>query len=121
MAPHESQSRPQPVSRSRTTMWIDVAEAELPEGARRLIRREGHEIAVFRIDGAVYAIDDSCPHAGGSLVLGALDGTVVTCRAHGLRFDVRTGCQPGLTGLRTRSYPVRVRDGRLEIDIGPSA
>lgn len=101
-------------------MWIDAAEAELPEGARRLIRREGHEIAVFRIDGAVYAIEDSCPHAGGSLVLGQLDGTIVTCRAHGLRFDVRTGCHAGSTGLKARSYPVRVREGRVEIDIGPS-
>ena len=102
-------------------MWIDVAEAELPEGARRLIHREGHEIALFRIEGVMYAIEDSCPHAGGSLVLGALDGTIMTCRAHGLRFDVRTGCHAGSTGLRARSYPLRVRDDRVEIDIGPSA
>jgi 3-phenylpropionate/trans-cinnamate dioxygenase ferredoxin subunit len=102
-------------------MWIDVAEAELPEGARRLIHREGHEIALFCIQRVMYAIEDSCPHAGGSLVLGALDGTIVTCRVHGLRFDVRTGCHAGSTGLRARSYPLRVRDGRVEIDIGPSA
>jgi len=102
-------------------MWIDAAEAELPEGARRLVCRDGHEIAVFRIDGAVYAIEDSCPHAGGSLVLGQLDGTIVTCRVHGLRFDVRTGCHAGTGGLKARSYPVRMRDGRVEIDLGTSA
>lgn len=100
-------------------MWIDAAEADLPDGSRRLVRRDGHEVALLRIDGTYYAIEDSCPHAGGSLVLGPLDGTTVTCRAHGLRFDVRTGCQPGDIGLRTGTYPVRVRDGRVEIDIAP--
>lgn len=103
-------------------MWIDAAEADLPEGARRLVRREGHEIALFRIAGTYYAIADGCPHAGGSLVLGKLDGTIVTCRAHGLRFDVRSGCQAGSSsGLKTRSYPVRVHDGRLEIELEPTA
>jgi 3-phenylpropionate/trans-cinnamate dioxygenase ferredoxin subunit len=102
--------------------WFDVArEDEFPEGARRLVRSAGREIALFHLKGRYYAIEDSCPHAGGSLVLGKLDGTLVTCRAHGLRFDLATGCMPVSTGLRARTFPVRLHEGRIQIDLTPPA
>lgn len=101
--------------------WIDAAGADqLPEGGRCLLRRAGCEIALFKVRGGLYAIDDSCPHAGGSLVLGQIDGTTVTCRAHGLRFELGSGCMRGGAGLRVRSYPVRLQQGRIEIDIAPT-
>jgi 3-phenylpropionate/trans-cinnamate dioxygenase ferredoxin component len=101
-------------------MWIDAAAAdELLDGSRRLVRTEGHEIALFRVQGRCYAIADSCPHAGSSLAFGKLDGTIVTCRGHGLRFNLATGCMPGSAGLRARTYPVRVHEGRIQIDLAP--
>lgn len=45
----------------------------LPEGRGRRLCKAGLDLAVFRIGGAVYAIDDSCPHAGGSLSNGRAD------------------------------------------------
>ena len=102
--------------------WTDVVAAEyMPEGGRRLMRREGRSIALFHVKGAHYAIDDSCPHAGGSLVLGRLDGATVSCPAHGLRFDLATGCQSGVAGLRTQAFPVWLNAGRVEIDLAPAA
>jgi 3-phenylpropionate/trans-cinnamate dioxygenase ferredoxin subunit len=101
--------------------WVDAAGIEqLPEGGRRLLRPAGREIALFNVQGCLYAIDDSCPHAGGSLVIGPLDGTTVTCRAHGLRFDLASGCMRGGAGLRLRSYPVRIEQGRIEVDLAPA-
>ncbi len=100
--------------------WIDAAAVEqLPEGGRWLLRRAGREIALFHVQGELYAIDDSCPHAGASLATGAIDGGFVTCRAHGLRFELASGCMRGGAGLQVRTYPVRVRQGRIEIDIAP--
>ena len=102
--------------------WIDAVDAAtLARGGRWLVRREGREIALFVVDGRLYAIDDSCPHAGASLATGKLDGTTVTCRAHGLRFDLATGCMRGAAGLAVRAYPVRERDGRIEVDIADAA
>ena len=69
-----------------------IAMDELPEGRGRRVCAAGYDLAVFRVGDAVYAIDDSCPHAGASLVMGQLDGATVSCRAHGLRFDLATGC-----------------------------
>lgn len=102
--------------------WTDVlGEHELAEGGRWFARRGGHEVALFRIQGTVHAIADSCPHAGASLVTGQLEGTTIKCRAHGLRFDVATGCPRVAGGFALRTYPVRVHDGRVEVDLGASA
>ena len=51
----------------------------------------------------------------------SLEGTTIKCRAHGLRFDVATGCPRGAGGFALRTYPVRVHDGRVEVDLGASA
>jgi 3-phenylpropionate/trans-cinnamate dioxygenase ferredoxin subunit len=102
--------------------WIDaVGEELLPDGGRRLVRTAGREIALFRVQGQCYAIDDSCPHQGSSLVIGRVEGTTVTCRAHGLRFDLATCCMRPTTGLKVRSYPVRLKEGRVQIDVASAA
>jgi 3-phenylpropionate/trans-cinnamate dioxygenase ferredoxin subunit len=102
--------------------WIDVvAAAALPDGWRRLLRRAGHESALLRVDGDCDAIADSFPHAAASLVTGKRDGTTVTCRAHGLRLDLATGGMRSAAGLAVRSCPVRVHEGRGEVDPEPAA
>jgi len=81
---------------------------QLPPGKSRLVFAGGKPVALFNVEGQVYALDDACPHAGSSLGVGKFDGAIVQCRAHGLRFDVRTGQMPGRSGLRATSLPVRV-------------
>lgn len=100
--------------------WIDaMAAEEVSDGARRLLRADGHEIALFCVGERVHAIADSCPHQGASLVTGKLDGGAVSCRAHGLRFDLTTGCMRGASGFGVRIYRVRIHDGRVQIDLAP--
>lgn len=48
-------------------------------------------LAVFRVQGALCAIEDRCPHAGAALSSGPLDGQILTCPGHGSQFDVTTG------------------------------
>jgi 3-phenylpropionate/trans-cinnamate dioxygenase ferredoxin component len=94
---------------------IVCADAELAEGERRLAFIGAHSVVVFRIDGQLYAIENSCPHNGASLASGCLHGAVLSCPAHGLRFDLRTGRslaggEPGLNRLRTQ-----VVDGQIRV------
>lgn len=80
------------------------------------VRKDGLTIALFRIDETVHAIDDSCPHHGASLSSGRLQGCIVACPAHGLKFDVRSGhgtTNPPLLGKR---YPVHIVDGMVMLD-----
>lgn len=98
---------------------VDVlALEELSPQRGRFVRAGGCEIALFRHGDQVFALDDSCPHSGASLSGGQFDGRSVKCRAHGLRFDVATGCMAGgIDGLQARVYPVQVVAGRIHVTI----
>lgn len=89
---------------------------QIPPGTGTSVKVAGKEVAIFNVDGAVYAIGDSCPHAGASLGAGKLNGRIVTCRAHGLRYDVTTG-QVTTGGFGVASYPVKVADGKILIEV----
>ncbi|SDS09905.1 Rieske (2Fe-2S) protein [Pseudomonas oryzae] len=101
------------------TRHIEVAAARVPApGARALIESDGKSLALFNVAGQFYAIDDGCPHQGASLCGGRLDGRVIQCCAHGLRFDLASGYLLNSTALKVARYPVEVQaDGRLFIVI----
>lgn len=66
-----------------------------PVGKGVCLEIDGKRIAIFNTTGQYYAIDDTCPHAGGSFSEGAMTGSVVRCPLHGATADVRTGsCSP---------------------------
>jgi 3-phenylpropionate/trans-cinnamate dioxygenase ferredoxin component len=72
--------------------FVKVAvRSELPDGGKKLVEVDGREIALFGVDGSIYAIDDVCTHDGGPLAEGVLRGCEIECPRHGARFDVRTG------------------------------
>jgi 3-phenylpropionate/trans-cinnamate dioxygenase ferredoxin subunit len=72
--------------------FTDVAAAgDAPEGRMLHVDLAGREILLANVGGTFYAMSDRCSHEGARLSLGRLDGTVVTCPAHGSRFDVTTG------------------------------
>jgi 3-phenylpropionate/trans-cinnamate dioxygenase ferredoxin subunit len=94
---------------------------ELAPGRRKLVFVDGRSIVLFNIGGTIHAIDDSCPHQGASVANGQLEGCVLRCPAHGLRFDLRTGCMPGVAGLSLTTFPVRVIDGKLFVSLDDPA
>jgi len=83
---------------------------EIPAGAGRVVVVLGRVLALFNLDGDYFAVDNSCPHRGGPLGEGCLQGTVVTCPWHGWQFDVRTGESPLNPRHRVRRIPLE-RDG----------
>jgi nitrite reductase/ring-hydroxylating ferredoxin subunit len=93
--------------------------AQIPADGVKVFRAGSDRVAVFRLEeDTLYAIDDRCPHEGWPLAKGAVKGTVVTCAWHNYKFDLRDGrCVLGEE--RARTYPVRVRDGAVELDLSP--
>ena len=85
----------------------------LPEGRGRRVCKAGLDLALFKIGDAVYAIEDSCPHNGGSLSSGKLQGTRVTCPVHRLTFSLENVCPSGPPNLQAKKYAVRVADGMV--------
>lgn len=95
------------------TRHIGITADQLPaSGSRARLQIEGKDLALFNIDGTLYAIDDSCPHQGASLLGGTLQGRMIQCSAHGLRFDLASGCMANVNNFGVASYPVEIVDGQ---------
>jgi nitrite reductase/ring-hydroxylating ferredoxin subunit len=75
-------------------------------------------VTVANADGKFYAFGNICPHAGGPIGDGFLEGCIVECPWHAAQWDVRTG--EALTALATADIPlfeVRVVDDDIEIKL----
>jgi nitrite reductase (NADH) small subunit len=82
--------------------------AEIPPGTAREVEHSGRIYALFNVDGVLSALDGICPHHGGPLAAGQVEGTCVTCPWHGWQFDVRTGQTPLNGRLRQPAFAVKV-------------
>lgn len=112
-------------------------EADIADGARKVVEAGGVEIGVFRIGASYVAWRNHCPHQGGPICQGKLmkrveerldadrrslgihyveNGPInLVCPWHGYEFDARTGEHAGLAGLKLASIPVRRRDGMIYV------
>ena len=97
--------------------YVKVAQTtELSTGSKKRITVEGKEILLANIQNSYYAIDNTCPHMGGSLYEGKLEDSHIVCPKHGSIFDIKTGkvVQRGkLLFLNVKvhdlhSYPVQI-------------
>ena len=73
---------------------------------------EDHLIAIYNVEGTFYALDGVCPHQGGPLGKGRLEGCTVKCPWHGWQFDVING-QHETTPLRHPTLPLRVEGDQI--------
>ena len=97
--------------RGMTEDFVRVAsQADIPSGGRKLVEIDGVRVAVFNLDGELYAIEDVCTHDGGPLVEGeVVNGCQVQCPRHGARFDIRTGAALSMPAFEaTNTYAVEV-------------
>ncbi|MCP3920868.1 MAG: Rieske 2Fe-2S domain-containing protein [bacterium] len=99
--------------------WHVVARLEdlATDGTGLSIPVAGRQIALFRTGAELHALDDSCPHRGGSLGLGVVLDGAVTCPWHGWHFDLDTGCNTDGLEERVRVRPVRTNAGG-EVEVG---
>jgi len=92
--------------------------AEIPPGTAKAFTVGDREIAVFHVGDRFYAIDNVCPHQGGPLAEGWLDGTLVACPWHAWCFDVRNGSNTlGLTLVDT--FEVQVDGSSISVSSEP--
>jgi nitrite reductase (NADH) small subunit len=91
--------------------------ADVPAGQGLAVEAQGRSLALFNIDGTFYAIDNACPHRGGPLGEGDLDGRVVTCPWHAWRWDVTTGANVNNPGVKVACFAVVVEDGTVIVEL----
>ncbi|HXD32192.1 MAG TPA: non-heme iron oxygenase ferredoxin subunit [Pyrinomonadaceae bacterium] len=77
---------------------------------------DGDELALYNVNGELYATENFCPHRGAPLSEGFLCGHVIECGLHGWQFDVRTGRCLTLEE-KIKTFPVLVEDDVIQIEI----
>ena len=98
--------------------FISVADvSSLPDGHGRTVHVKGREFALYNVGGQFCAMDDACPHRGGPLGAGALQDGQVWCPLHGWGFDPKTGACSNRPDRPIRTYPTRVLDGQVQIQV----
>jgi 3-phenylpropionate/trans-cinnamate dioxygenase ferredoxin subunit len=97
--------------------WVDVApEGAMHDGEHIVVDVDGLDVAVFRVDGELYAIQDVCSHDGAEIASGQLEGSEIVCPRHGARFCIKTGKvlkAPAYEDLPC--FPVRVEKGVIQV------
>ena len=72
--------------------FIEVGKtSDLQNGNKKKVTVQGQDIMLARVGDKYYATQNRCPHMGGDLSVGKLEGTIITCPRHGSQFDIRDG------------------------------
>lgn len=116
---------------------VVASTAEIPDRGRKVVMLEGRSIGVFNIGGRFFAIRNNCAHQGGPVCDGKLfprhlarvepdrkvteyldhDNPVLCCPWHGWEYDIESGVCLADKTRRVAVYPVRVRDGRVVVEL----
>jgi naphthalene 1,2-dioxygenase system ferredoxin subunit len=99
--------------------WIDVTATEdIPEDDVIGVDIAGKSIALYRVDGEVFATDNLCTHGNARLCDGFLEGHEIECPLHQGKFDIRNGkamCAPLTEDVKT--YPIKIEGDRVFVAI----
>ena len=90
---------------------------DVPPGSGKVVQAGGRTLALFNVEGAFYALDNTCLHRGGPVGEGDLEGVVVTCPWHGFQYDVTTGRNVFDPDVGLETFPVRVTNGDVEVAV----
>lgn len=91
--------------------------SEIPAETGKYVEIQGKEIALFNVGGAVCAINHVCPHQGGPLAEGGLEGKVVTCPWHGWQFDVTTGVCIFNDSIKQETFQVKEEGDDILLEV----
>ena len=92
--------------------------SELTQGQAKAVEVKGQTIALFNVGGTVYAIEDTCPHQGGPLSEGEMEGTTVICPWHRAKFNVASGevlSPPATEGVK--HFPVKIEGDEIKLEV----
>ena len=99
--------------------WVDAAAVDaLPDDEVIGVDLDGKSLALYKVEGAVFATDNICTHGHARLCDGFLEGHEIECPLHQGKFDIRNGkamCAPLTEDIQI--YPVKIEGGRVFVEI----
>ncbi|MBI2671098.1 non-heme iron oxygenase ferredoxin subunit [Candidatus Woesearchaeota archaeon] len=98
--------------------FIEVAKLkDLEPGQAKHVKANNQEIAIFNVDGNIYATTNICLHVGGPLGEGNLEGNTITCPWHGWQYDVINGQCKTIPTFKLQTYKVKIENGKIMVDV----
>ncbi len=94
-----------------------ISATDLPPGQATQVEVDGQAVALFNVDGTFYALSNRCPHRGGALGQGCLDGRQVSCPEHNWTFDVTTGENVVSAAMCVPRHEVKLEDGQIWVKV----
>ena len=92
--------------------------AGVPERIPHKVEVNGHPIVLCKLDGEVFALDDTCTHENESLSEGEIWDDLIECPKHGAQFDIRTGAVASMPAVvPEQTYPVMIDADQVYLDL----
>ncbi len=99
--------------------WTEATDVtNIPEGDVIAVAVGGAEVALYQVNGEIFATDNICSHGHARLCEGFLEGHEIECPLHQGKFDVRSGqptCAPVSEPIKT--YPLKIEGGKVWLDL----
>ena len=89
----------------------------LPPGSVTEVEAGDATYAVCNVDGKLHCIDGICPHVGGPLGQGTLNGNLLVCPWHGWEFDCRNGVNDLDEAVQVKTFPVTIQGDEILIEV----
>ncbi len=94
----------------------EVAQSsQLKEGKAKAVHLDGKKIALFRSNGKVYTLRDSCPHQGAPLSDGYVEDGCAVCVYHEWKFRLKDGAFDHNELVKIPTFAVKEEGGKIYI------
>ena len=98
--------------------FVKVAKIkELKPGQAKEVEANGIMIALYNVEGRLYATSNTCLHESGSLGEGTLENNIITCPLHGWKYDVTTGFHIMMPHMKLKTFKVKVEKEDIMVDV----
>lgn len=94
-----------------------TTKSEIPADSGKLVEVDGREVALYIHEDRVYAIDNICPHAGGPMAEGSVNGELAMCPWHGWEFNIKTGACDFNDQIKLDCFEVKVEGEDVYIKV----
>ena len=98
--------------------WFEIGgESDFPADSATELVVSDRIVAVCNTEGELHALDGVCPHQGGPLGKGDVEGCILTCPWHGWQFDVRDGQSLLSPHVKHPTLPIKIEAGRVWVEL----
>ena len=93
-------------------------DSALLNNSMEIVEVSGRKVVLVKSASKIYALDNTCPHLGGSLGRGTLKNGTVICPLHHWTFDLSSGkCLNGVPDEKVAAYEVKVENGKILVKL----